>query len=131
MIDLVWIPRLSLGPFVIGGSVVGAKAVLPFLRSDDLHVGFLDIESYVSIDGWLRIEARGDAIESISSESDFLYHGKNIVGMAVADIEDLLESKADMIDSTESVDDPVIVDFDGYGLQLVVNDGIVSSATCY
>lgn len=131
MIDLIWAPHLSLGPFIIGGSLDAAKKIISFSKSESLHIDFLGIESYSAFDGRLRIEARGDVIESVSSECEFMFNGNNLIGMRVSDVERMLQTEADEVDSTESKDDPVIVDFDGFGLQLVVNDGVITSATCY
>jgi hypothetical protein len=131
MMTLNWTPRCSLGPFLIGGSIGYVTNFVDILKSDDLHVDFLEIESYVTCDGALRFEVCKNIIESVSSESEFLFDGNNIIGMSVHDVESLLKSEADEADSTESKDDPIIVDFVDLGLQLVVNNNLIVSATCY
>ncbi len=126
-----WIPHVSLGPFLIGAHIASADRFGRFHESESEHDVLTGLVSHVSQDECTRLEVREGIIESVSSELDFRYAGDNLIGRTFQDVEAMLGEKADEVDPEDFSEDPVIVDFSRHGLQLVINRGIITSATCY
>lgn len=131
MIKLTWVPNVSLGPFKLGKPFNTVAELTSFEKSAGKYDDALALTSYLAFDGALRLEVRNGLIESVSSEVEFLFGERNIIGMKLTEVEDLLAEKADEVDPVDPGDDPIIVDFMKRGLQLVINGERVTSATCY
>jgi hypothetical protein len=131
VISMDWCPRKSLGPFVLGDVFAASPFYSIFSRADSLSVGSVHLVSYVMNEGELRIEVKDGKIESVSSEKTFIYNESNFIGMALSDVESILGVRADEIDVPLKSDEATIADFSDLGLQIVINDGRITSATCY
>lgn len=131
MIRLYWVPNVALGPFTLGEPFDTVANLASFEKSTGKYDDALALTSYLAFDGTLRLEVRNGLIESVSSEVEFLFGERNIIGMKLTEVESLLAEKADEVDSVSPGDDPVIVDFTKRGMQLVINGERVTSATCY
>lgn len=131
MIELIWIPRSALGPFRLGESLESASNYCDFEEVEGEYDDIVRMRSYISEDHAIRLEVRDGLIESISSEKYFIFSERNLIGMSLAGVEGLIGRGADEIDPVDFSEDTVIADFVELGLQLVVVDGRVDSATCY
>lgn len=128
---LVFTPSRSLGPFILGAPAGEAMAIARFEAQRSSSDSYLDLRSFVSEDLGVRLEVRNNIIESVSSEVEFIINDVNIIGFNLENLESMLGTKASEVDSTQDPADPVIIDFDELGMQLVLSDNRIVSATCY
>lgn len=129
---LLWTPSISLGPFFIG-----EKFTSCFQGADleKVNIGNQDVtklNSYLVFGGRVRIDTDfNELIESITSEESFIFQDTNIIGAQIQLVETLIGSKADEIEDLSDLEPGMkIVDFYDLGLQLVIKNNVVVTATC-
>lgn len=121
-----WTPRKQLGPFEFGA----------FFNKDLLeNYSVVEVpEEYNSSVDWTvykfnqdgRVFLEDDKIVSILSTSEVFYHDKNLVGMQIDQIINLLDSEPDSIESEEMSDGvEYVYEFEQLGLQLWISEGVV------
>ncbi|MCZ4281965.1 hypothetical protein O4H49_14330 [Kiloniella laminariae] len=130
MIDCIWIPNISLGPFKLGEKISYYESTMGILLDPDLE------EEYNVPNSEIFLSSENGLIDMIYSYETCFYKGTNIIGLSIQSVPRLLGCNADEVGSGVEYDDGDIqypYEFEDLGLRLWVRDNRVVSAavTCY
>lgn len=129
-----WIPNFSLGPIKLGEQISQYVESFCLIKEDDEEHD--DITNWVSYDFPSMdayIDAKNGIIIAITSYEQFVYKGKNIVGIKVTQLRELLDGDPDEIGVSVLYDDGDIQTpfrYSSLGLLLWVRDEEVVYASC-
>ena len=127
-----WRPNIGVGCFKFNASIKKYKDKYGIIYNEDVNSGddITGLETYNLPDDEIAIEVNRDTgrIHSISSEQNFVYNGKNIIGMTLDDLSEMLGVIPDTVDSPlyfgeNDVRTPVT--FYDLGLDVYLRDGII------
>ncbi len=97
------------------------------------HESSIDWVRYSIPDYDVCIDVEDKIIVSVTSYSEFLYKGLNLIGMNIIELGQALDCTADEIGETIEYDDgesKTPYEYFGLGLQIWVSEGEVVSASC-
>ncbi len=129
--DLTWIPLKCVGPFNFGDQIDEYRNNFFLKLIPEEYNEKVDWDVYGITNDEIRIYVENGKIEAVSCEADWFYNGKNMIGMRIKDVLNLLRMEPDTVETEELVEGPQeVYDFGDLGLQLWVKNGVVVTAIC-
>ena len=130
-IEWTWIPNICLGPIKIGSDIEPYLATLNLVadNSED-NTGW---DTYIFPDFETYIDVEDEKVVSVTTYSEFLYKGQNLIGLNLFKLGELLGVAADEIGQpVEYEDGDIKTPYEYYelGLQVWVSDKHVTSISC-
>ncbi|WP_347989508.1 hypothetical protein [Methylomonas sp. AM2-LC] len=128
-----WVPNFSLGIIKLGDQIASYIDTLHLLDDDDEDDGHAtDLVGYKIPNVEIYIYVDNESIISITSYEEFIYKDKNIIGMSVNQLSEILGCEPSEIGTSVLFDNGEIqtpFEYFHLGLQLWVSNEIVASAS--
>jgi hypothetical protein len=128
MKNLIWIPNTSLGAIKIGDTINKYKIEIgAFMSCDDTSVP--ELVRYCIPLSQTYIDVENNKVSSKTSYDSCMYKGKNLIGMNIKELEELIDSRSIEVGDPVLFDDGCVetpVDYIDLGLQAWFADDIVT-----
>lgn len=131
-INWQWVSNKSLGPILIGSDITKYVESLGAIY-DETSDDSTDWDTYVLPDYDAYIDVSGGKVVSITAYKEFIYNGKNVLGLTTMQLDQMLGCTADDIGEPVEYDDGDVktpYDYFDLGLQVWASDGVITSVTC-
>jgi hypothetical protein len=128
----VWVPNSSLGPIRLGDQINSCIQNLHLSKDDDAEDDVTNWIGYKLPDVDIYIYVENEIIVSITSYENFFYKNKNIIGMQVDQLSEILDCEPSEQGKPVLFEDGDIqtpFEYFHFGLQLWVSNEVVMSAS--
>jgi hypothetical protein len=128
-----WLPNIRLGPVVLGENIDIYINSLNVYLEDEEQDDMTDWVRYVVPDVDIYIDVENGKVVSVTSYGEFIYKGKNIIGMNVIDLDRILGCAADEVGGSVVYDDGdrrTPYEYFNLGLQVWTSKNIITSGSC-